>query len=118
MSEGFFKVALAQYLLGGVMAERNWREYNEKLIRKGELYISLDFLKNWDKELEKMNFKKRGRPYKFPESFILFLAFIHVTFLPYRQLEGFLRKTLRLHDNLQKNQKIARRTAKTGNFRA
>jgi len=49
------------------MAERDWKEDNEKLIRRGELCISMDFLKNWDKELEKMNFKKRGRPYKFPE---------------------------------------------------
>jgi len=39
-----------------------------------------------------MNYKKRGRPYKFPESFMIFLAFIHITFLPFRQMEGFLRK--------------------------
>jgi len=29
-----------------MIAERNWKEYDEKLIRRGELYISLDFLKN------------------------------------------------------------------------
>jgi hypothetical protein len=39
-----------------------------------------------------MNKEKRGRPYEFPENFIFFMAFVHVLFLPYRQMEGFLRK--------------------------
>ena len=72
--------------------KRNWKEYNEQLVRRGETYISLDFMETWDKELEEMNYKKRGRPYKFPESFMIFLAFIHIAFLPFRQMEGFLRK--------------------------
>mgnify|MGYP000274079309 CR=1 FL=1 len=70
---------------------RNWKEYNEKLVRRGEIYVSLDFLDNWEKELEELNRGKRGRPYKYPHSFMLFLAFLHVAFLPFRQLEGFLR---------------------------
>jgi len=28
------------------MQRRNWKEYDEKLVRRGELYISLDFLEN------------------------------------------------------------------------
>ncbi|CAD7768662.1 hypothetical protein FHEFKHOI_00375 [Candidatus Methanoperedenaceae archaeon GB50] len=36
------------------MQRRNWKEYDEKLVRRGELYISLDFLENWDEELSKM----------------------------------------------------------------
>ena len=74
------------------MQERNWREYNEKLVKRGEFYISLDFMERWDEELQEMNYKKRGRPYTFPESLMTFLAFIHVAFLPFRQMEGFLRK--------------------------
>ncbi len=74
------------------MQRRNWKEYNEKLVRRGEVYISLDFLENWDEELEKMNKGKVGRPYLYPETFIYFLAFLHTVFLPFRQLEGFLRK--------------------------
>jgi hypothetical protein len=35
--------------------ERNWKEYNEQLVRRGEIYISLDF--------DEMNYKKRGRPH-------------------------------------------------------
>ena len=72
--------------------KRNWKEYNEKLVRRGELYISLDFLDNWDEELEKMNKGKVGRPYIYPQTFMHFLAFLHVAFLPLRQMEGFLRK--------------------------
>ncbi|MHC1583458.1 MAG: IS5/IS1182 family transposase, partial [Methanosarcinales archaeon] len=39
----------------GLQSKRNWKEYNEKLVRRGELYISLDFLENWDEELNRMN---------------------------------------------------------------
>jgi len=71
--------------------KKNWKEYNEKLVRRGEFYISMDFLDNWDKELEEMNKGKKGRPYEYPDSFMFFLAFLHIAFLPFRQLEGFLR---------------------------
>jgi len=37
-----------------------------------------------------MNKNKKGRPYKYPDSFMYFLAFLHIAFLPFRQLEGFL----------------------------
>jgi len=39
-----------------------------------------------------MNEGKRGRPFIFPQSLITFPGFLHVAFLPYRQMEGFLRK--------------------------
>lgn len=71
---------------------RNWKEYNDKLVRRGELYISLDFLKGWDRELDEMNRNKIGRPFIYPKNFMYFLAFIHIAFLPFRQIEGFLRK--------------------------
>ena len=72
--------------------KRNWQEYNDRLVRRGELYISLDFVDHWDDEIAHMNEGKRGRPFKFPERLMEFLAFLHVAFLPYRQMEGFLRK--------------------------
>jgi hypothetical protein len=71
---------------------RDWKEYNNRLVKRGELLISLDFLESWDDELKEMNKEKRGRKYEFPDKFILFMAFVHVLFLPYRQMEGFLRK--------------------------
>ena len=72
--------------------KRDWREYNERLVRRGELYLSLEFLEKWDSELGKMNRKKRGRPFMYPGLFIMWMALVHVIFfLPYRQMEGFLR---------------------------
>ena len=52
----------------------------------------MDFLENWNEELNKMNSGKVGRPYIYPQTFMHFLAFLHVAFLPLRQMEGFLRK--------------------------
>lgn len=72
---------------------RNWRVYNKQLIRRGELFISLDFLDNWDKELALMNHNKVGRKFIYPEKFIKWTAIIYQGFnLPYRLLQGYLRK--------------------------
>ncbi len=50
--------------------KRNWKEYNEKLVKRGELYLSLEFLETWRTELEKMNADKIGRPFSYPEHHI------------------------------------------------
>ena len=72
---------------------RNWKEYNESLVKRGEIILNLDFLKEWDKEINKMNEGKEGRRYLYPNSFIMFLAVIHFLFnLPLRQTEGFINK--------------------------
>lgn len=79
------------------MDKRDWREYNEKLVRRGDLYLSLDFLERWDEEVGKMNRGKRGRPFRFPEAFVEWMGLIRVWFfMPFRQMEGFLR-ALSLH---------------------
>lgn len=73
--------------------KRNWVEYNEKLVMRGEFYISLDFIESWNNELKILNQNKIGRPFEYPLSFIYFAAVIHEIFhLPYRQMEGFFRK--------------------------
>ena len=73
--------------------KRNWQEYNESLVKRGEMYLTFDFLKSWEKDLEKLNRDKLGRRYAYPWSFIELLMRIHLIYhLPYRQLEGFLRK--------------------------
>ena len=33
--------------------KRNWKEYNESLVRRGELLFDTDFLSGWSRELEK-----------------------------------------------------------------
>jgi hypothetical protein len=71
---------------------RDWTLYNEKLVKRGEFYLSLEFIDSWDEELERMNKGKRGKPFEYPETFIHFSAlWYHFFHLPYRQLEGALR---------------------------
>ena len=60
--------------------KRNWSDYNEKLVIRGEFYLSLEFLAKWDSELLKMNINKRGRQYQYPLLFIQWVAAIHIIF--------------------------------------
>ena len=71
--------------------KRDWKEYNQELVRRGELLIDLVFLESWNQELKAMNRGKRGKPFAYPMSFVKFLAPVRVFFhLPYRQEEGFV----------------------------
>ncbi|MFN3655545.1 MAG: IS5 family transposase [Candidatus Nitrosotenuis sp.] len=70
----------------------HWNEYNEKLIRRGEIFISKDVINSWNKELAVMNRNKIGRKYQFPDSFMKILGYVRVYFgLPYRQTEGMMK---------------------------
>ena len=77
----------------GARKGRNWQEYNESLVKRGEMYLTFDFLDSWERDLLELNRGKLGRRFAYPWAFIELLMLIHVIFhLPYRQLEGFLRK--------------------------
>ena len=66
--------------------------YNERLVRRGEIFISRDILKNWNKDLAKMNRNKRGRPYQYPDTLIRTMAYAKQCYgLAYRQTEGLFR---------------------------
>lgn len=69
----------------------NWREYNESLVRRGELLFDTDFLSSWRAELKEMNKGKEGARFRYPNSLIWLLATVHTYLFPYRELEGFLR---------------------------
>ena len=70
---------------------RNWHHINEAYVTQGVLLLQHDWVDGWDNELEMMNDRKSGRPYKFPESLIRFAETLKmVPRLPLRQLEGFL----------------------------
>jgi hypothetical protein len=72
----------------------DWSSYNRSLVRRGEILFSYDFLDIWDSELELMNKNKRGKPFIFPNSFILVIGYIRYSFhLPYRQTEGIIKAT-------------------------
>jgi hypothetical protein len=59
-------------------------------MRRGELLLDLDFVRGWEDELQAMNKGKEGAQFRYPDSFIRLLLFMHVYLhLPYRQLEGF-----------------------------
>jgi hypothetical protein len=73
--------------------DREWSKYNRKLVKRGEFYLSFDFIQHWEKELKEMNDSKRGSPYEFPHSFIEFSSFTKTVFnLPFRQLQGVCNK--------------------------
>lgn len=83
--------------------KRNWREYNESLVRRGELLFKTDFLSGWKDELKDMNAGKEGRKYLYPNSFLNMLASVHAYILPYRQLEGFVKLFSHHVKQLEKN---------------
>jgi transposase len=70
---------------------RDWKGYNEALVKRGLILLDLDFVADWSRELKAMNQRKEGAKYRYPESFIKLLAVVHAYVLPYRQLEGFMR---------------------------
>jgi len=75
----------------------DWDSVDERLIKRGELLLSLEFLERYDDELRAMNRCKEGRPFALTGSHIMFLAVVRYLFgLPYRQLEGFTRALNRL----------------------
>lgn len=69
---------------------RNWKQYNEKLVKRGEFYINLNFLDTWLRELKKMNHRKVGQPFFYPDSMIEFLAVLKSKGFDYRALEGMM----------------------------
>lgn len=74
-----------------VAKKRNWKEYNESLVRRGELLFDTDFLSGWSSELRSANRGKEGARYRYPSSLMSMLAAIHAYLLPYRELEGFVK---------------------------
>jgi len=79
----------------------DWKCIDERLIRRGELLLSLDFLDDYDFELSLLNDCKVGHPFKISYEYIVFLAVIRYLFsMPYRQIEGFTRALHRLIQRL------------------
>ena len=77
---------------------RNWKNYNESLVRRGEILLDFDVIDNWDSELSEMNKNKEGRKFVYPDSFIKLLGYMRAYFhLPYRQTEGVDENMLSIH---------------------
>jgi hypothetical protein len=62
-----------------------WRSVDERLIRRGELLLSLDFLERYDLDLGILNCGKVSVPYKVTYMYVMFLAVVRYLFsMPYR----------------------------------
>jgi hypothetical protein len=91
----------------------DWPSYNSLLVRRGEILFSYDFLDIWDSEIERMNENKKGKPYSFPDSFILVIGYMRIYFhLPYRQTEGVIKATGKNLPNHPTYSQICRRVNK------
>jgi len=70
--------------------DRDWKQYNKKLINRGEFYVNPRFIDNWRAEIQKMNRRKVGQPYAYPESLIVFLAVLWSKGFDLRALQGIM----------------------------
>jgi len=75
--------------------KRNWKEYNEELVRRGTFYLDFAWVKSWKKELSEMNKNKIGAPYQFPESLIQLQA-VWLQFTDLRGVEGITRRVVEI----------------------
>jgi hypothetical protein len=71
---------------------RDWPGYNEQLVIRGEYFLALDWVRNWDGELQEMNRDKIGHPFEFPDSLIRLQSIWHDKKVPYRMVEGITRQ--------------------------
>ena len=63
-----------------------WPNYNQSLVRRGEILLGFDVIDNWDVELKEMNKNKVGEPFHYPNTFLPLLGYAKAYFhLPYRQ---------------------------------
>jgi len=46
-----------------------WSIYNEKLVRRGEIFVEQYIFGDWSNELSLMNDGKVGRPYDYADTF-------------------------------------------------
>lgn len=70
---------------------RDWPEYNEELVVRGEFLLDFDWVKNWDEELAGMNDGKVGPKFQYPETLIELQA-VWAQWLSSRELEGCTRQ--------------------------
>ncbi len=70
---------------------RNWKKYNEHLVKRGEYYLNPRFLETWIDEIKELNFNKIGQPFMYPTSMIEFLAILKAKSFDYRSLQGILK---------------------------
>jgi hypothetical protein len=48
----------------GKRPNRNWKEYNERLVEGGEILLDVKSLRGWREGLKGMNLGENGRPFQ------------------------------------------------------
>ena len=74
---------------------RNHKAYQDEVLRRYEIYMDLDWVASWDKELIEMNEGKKGASFEYPNSMIAYQSLLVEKFSTRgaeaitRKLEGF-----------------------------
>lgn len=74
-----------------IIDKRDWRKVNKIYISRGEFLVNPKFLDTWNEEIEKLNRRKVGEPYFYPDSLIEFAGYFHARGFNYRACEGILK---------------------------
>ena len=61
---------------------RDWIEYNKRLVTRGEFLLDCEWVESWNSELKAMNEGKVGARYEYPNSFMCFLAVLQGIYIP------------------------------------
>ena len=69
---------------------RDWKQYNEKLVKRGEYYVNPRYLDSWLDEIKELNHRKIGQPFLYPPSMIEFLAILRSKGFDLRALQGIM----------------------------
>ena len=83
--------------------KRDHKAYQDKLLKRYEVYLDLEWVDSWDNELIKLNEKKKGAPFEYPNSMIEFQSLFVEKFSTRgaeaitRKLEGYKLAAYRLH---------------------
>ncbi|MEM4090890.1 MAG: transposase, partial [Thermoplasmatales archaeon] len=55
--------------------------------------MDTSFLNSWNDDLKRENDRKVGHPYEYPQEFFIFLSKVRELWnVPFRELEGFVKK--------------------------
>lgn len=74
---------------------RQWKQYNEALVKRGEAILDLDVLQEEKQEIQRLNNNKVGRPFTYSNSLMQLLFVLKTAFsLDYRTLEGVSRRLI------------------------
>lgn len=77
--------------------KRVWSKYNPSLVKRIDILLDTSFLDSWKDDLDEENDGKVGHPYEYPQEFFVFLSKVRSLWnVPFRELEGFVRKLSQL----------------------